>query len=319
MIKLEYLESVGENLSRPESVICNKKGEIYVSDSRGGITCIYPDRSQKLFSAIESGKKKIHPNGIALQKDRSFLIADLNEETGGVFQLDRNGQLKPFLEQVDGIDLPPTNFVIQDIQERTWITVSTRTIPRTLGYRKEIKNGFIVMVDKKGAKVVADNLGFANEVAIHPSGKWLYVNETFAKQLSRFEINNDGSLRKQEVVTTFDEGTFPDGIVFDSEGLAWITSIISNRIIRVAFNGEQELMIEDAEADHIAEIETIFREGRMGKTEIDRVKSKKLKNISSLAFGGSDLKTGYIGSLLGENVQRFSSPVAGHAPAHWNY
>lgn len=319
MINLDQLNEIGEKLSRPECVVCNKKGEIYVSDSRGGITCIDPDGSQNFFSATGSSEQKIHPNGIALQKDRSFLIADLNEKTGGVYHLTRYGQLKPFLEQVDGVDLPPTNFVIQDIQERTWITVSTRAIPRTLGYRKNIKDGFIILVDKKGARIVADQLGFANEVAIHPSGKWLYVNETFAKQLSRFTINDNGSLNGKEVVTTFGKGTFPDGIAFDSEGFAWITSIISNRIIRVAFSGEQELVLEDADDVHVKEIERAFRENRMGKAEISKVISKKLKNISSLAFGGLDLKTCYVGSLLGESVQSFPSSIAGHPPAHWNY
>ena len=197
--------------------------------------------------------------------------------------------------------------------------MSTRAIPRTLGYRENIKDGFIVLVDKKGARIVADQLGFANEVAIHPSGKWIYVNETFAKQLSRFAINDNSSLNGKEVVTTFGEGTFPDGIAFDSEGFAWITSIISNRIIRVAFSGEQELVLEDVNDDHVKEIEIAFREGRMGKAEISKVMSKKLRNISSLAFGGLDLKTCYVGSLLGESVQSFPSSIAGHPPVHWNY
>jgi hypothetical protein len=49
------------------------------------------------------------------------------------------------------------------------------------------------------------------------------------------------------------------------------------------------------------------------------VKSKQLRNISSLAFGGPDLRTGYLGCLLGESVATLRMPVAGHPPIHWNY
>jgi hypothetical protein len=44
-----------------------------------------------------------------------------------------------------------------------------------------------------------------------------------------------------------------------------------------------------------------------------------LKNISSIAFGGPDLRTAYLGCLLGDALATFRSPVAGAPPAHWNY
>lgn len=319
MIELEKLTSVGNDLRRPECVLCTEKGEIYASDLRGGVTCIYPDGSQKLFSGIAPDGRTLKPNGIALRSDRSFLIADLSPEIGGVFHLTRDGALRPFIEHVDGIDLPPTNFVLEDIKHRVWITISTKNIPRTLSYRQNVEDGYIILVDEKGTRIVADQLGFANEVAIHPNGQWLYVNETFARRLSRFSLSNNGNLGVRETVTTFDQGTFPDGITFDADGFAWITSIISNRVIRVAFSGEQEILMEDSEPTHLAEVETAFQANAMGRPHIDKIKSRRLKNISSLAFGGPDLKTAYLGSLLGENVESFPSFVAGHPPAHWKY
>ena len=47
--------------------------------------------------------------------------------------------------------------------------------------------------------------------------------------------------------------------------------------------------------------------------------NEKLKNISSLAFGGDNLKTGYLGCLLDQSIYSFASPYQGHAPAHWNF
>ena len=45
----------------------------------------------------------------------------------------------------------------------------------------------------------------------------------------------------------------------------------------------------------------------------------RLKNISSLAFGGPDLRTAYLGCLLGDSLMSFRSPVAGQPPTHWYF
>ena len=39
--------------------------------------------------------------------------------------------------------------------------------------------------------------------------------------------------------------------------------------------------------------------------------------FASVTFGGSDLKTVYIGSLRGTNIPYFRSPVAGLPMVHW--
>ena len=184
----------------------------------------------------------LKPNGIALLRDGSFLLTHLGNDEGGVFRLQRDGQVAPWLMRVDGVDLPPTNFVVEDAAGRFWVTVSTRLKPRALGYRRSCNDGFIVRVDARGAAIVADGLGYTNEVAVHPSGQWLYVNETFARRLSRFALREDGSLGAKEVVTEFGPGTFPDGLAFDEEGHAWVVSIVSNRLIRVAPDGGQTLV-----------------------------------------------------------------------------
>jgi hypothetical protein len=57
----------------------------------------------------------------------------------------------------------------------------------------------------------------------------------------------------------------------------------------------------------------------MGRPHLDQVVSRRLRNISSLAFGGADLRTGYLGCLLGDSIATFRSPVAGFPPAHWTW
>jgi sugar lactone lactonase YvrE len=124
----------------------------------------------------------------------------LGDTDGGVYHLDWNGQLKPFLLSLDGQPLPPTNYVHVDHLARVWITVSTRLVPRIRGCRPDYSDGFIILVDKKGPRVVADNLGFINECLVDPNTDRLYVNETFGRRLSCFDISSEGPLKNKRVI-----------------------------------------------------------------------------------------------------------------------
>ena len=57
--------------------------------------------------------------------------------------------------------------------------------------------------------------------------------------------------------------------------------------------------------------------GTLGRPHLDRAAGRVLNNISSLAFGGPDLRTAYLGCLLGDAIASFEAPVAGHPPFHW--
>jgi len=304
---------------RPECVLATAHGDLYSADWRGGVAHRLPDGTQRLYSGRLPGGAGLRPNGIALLADGSFLIAHLGAEQGGVYRLMRDGRVEPWLLEVAGEALPPTNFVLRDAAGRTWVTVSTRLVPRALGYRRSCNDGFIACVQPDGrAAVVADGLGYTNEVALHPGGAWLYVNETFARRLSRFSLRSNGSLGARETVTEFGPGTFPDGLAFDEAGHAWVVSIVSNRLIRVAPDGSQTLWLEDADAEHLAWVEAAYEAAQMGRPHLDGVRSQVLRNISSIAFAGPQRRTAVLGCLLGDSLATLALPVAGAVPAHWN-
>jgi len=310
---------LGAGLVRPECVLATHAGDLFTADWRGGVAHLRPDGSQVLYAGPGPDGLELKPNGIALQADGSFLVTHLGASEGGVFRLSRDGGVTPWLRTVDGADLLPTNFVLLDRQGGAWVTVSTRLQPRALGYRRSCNDGFIVRVDARGARIVADGLGYTNEVALHPGGHWLYVNETFARRLSRFALRANGDLGVKEEVCEFGPATFPDGLAFDEAGDVWVVSIVSNRLIRVAPNGHQDLWLEDADADHLAGVEAAFEAGRMDRTHLDGIRSQRLRNISSIAFAGPDRRTGVLGCLLGERLETLRMPVAGVAPIHWEY
>jgi sugar lactone lactonase YvrE len=318
-IDLADIRRMGSGLNRPECVIANAAGDIFSADWRGGVAHLRPDGTQALYRGDLPAGRPTRPNGIALRPDGSFLFADLGTEQGGVFALSRSGEIRPFLVEVDGVALPPSNFVFEDARNRVWITVSTRLVPRARGYRRDVADGFVVLVDGKGARIVADSLGYTNEAVLDARGEWLYVNETFARLTSRFPVRHDGRLGPREVFAEYGAGTFPDGMAFDDHGHLWIVSIISNRVLRVAPDGSVTTVLEDLDAAHVAWVEAAYRADGLGRPHLDVVKSARLRNISSIAFGGPDRRTAYLGCLLDDAIYAFDSPVAGLAPAHWNW
>ncbi|MEL0636445.1 SMP-30/gluconolactonase/LRE family protein [Marinomonas sp. TI.3.20] len=319
MHTLDQITLIGEGLKRPECVLTNADKRIFTANWDGGVSIIEPDGSQWSLLANQQGFD-LKPNGICLLENGDFLIAHLGNEDGGVYRLQQDGKLSPFLLEINGQPLPPTNYVHLDFQGRIWITVSTRTQPRADAYRSDVSDGFVILCEKGTARIVADNLGYTNECIASPDGKFLYVNETFSRRLTRFSIAENGDLSEITTIATFGAGVFPDGLVFDAEGNYWITSIVSNQVIRVSKDGtSQETMLIDVDKNHLAWVEEAFQNHSMGRPHLDNVKSSLLQNISSLAFGGDNLNTLYFGCLLGHQVASLTQSVKGLAPSHWNF
>ena len=322
-IGLDQLGFVGRDLKRPECVLCMPSGRLYVADRNGGILRIETDGSQSMLPWQQPAD--LHdfvPNGFALLPDGTFLVANMGHD-GGVWAWHPDGRIEPFLMEADGERLAKANFVFNDEQGRVWITVTTRSDPLSkamtgLG-QPELRDGFVCLVDKKGARIVADGFAFTNEARIDPSGQWLCVVETQGRRITRFRLGADGNLSGREAFATFGHGTFADGMAFDAEGHLWVTSIVSNRLWRVAPDGKAVLVFEDGNAEHIAEVERVLTD-RSIKREHFYVKSgTHVQNIASIAFGGPDLRTAYLGSLSGDTIATFRSPVPGLALPHWTY
>jgi sugar lactone lactonase YvrE len=306
--------NLGRDLVRPECVLTNKFGDVFVSDFRGGVSRVSANGEQTFWGGAHPVFGKLQTNGFALLDDGSFLVAHLGADEGGIFRLGRDNRIDDWLLEIDGKPLPPANFVYLDHQGRVWITVSTRTRPRADAYRKSCDDGFIVLVDDKSARIVADGLGYTNEVWVNPAGTELYVNATFSRELIRHDIHNN-QLVNATVLTNFGAATFPDGLTMDADGYLWVTSIVSNRIIRVSPAGEQEIWLEDSVQDHIDWVEAAFQTDTMGRAHLDGNPSATLRNISSLAFGEGHV---LLGCLLGDRIKKLDTGIQGIRPAHWS-
>ena len=165
-IDIENVGDYGHDLNRPECVLCLGSGDLFVSHKGVGVTHIAPGGRQRIIGgARDVDGHELVPNGIALLPDRSFLIANIGE-AGGVWRLQADGTITPYLIEVDGERLVAANFVMNDAQGRVWITVSTRKQPRFLAYSPEVADGFVVLADARGAvSTSAKPLGDASAVS----------------------------------------------------------------------------------------------------------------------------------------------------------
>ena len=322
-IGVEQLRFVGHDLERPECVLCMPSGRLYVAHRGGGILRIGPDGSQRLLQwRLPAGVHDFIPNGLALLPDGTFLIANMGHD-GGVWARRPGGQVEPYVLEADGEPLAKANFVFNDDKGRVWITVTTRSDPMSkamTGFgQPECADGFVCMVDGKGARIVADGFAFTNEARIDPGGAFLYVVETQGRRITRFRLGAAGDLSDRETFARFGYGTFADGITFDAEGHLWVASIVSNRLFRIAPDGNVALLFEDCNPEHVARVENALSDRSVAREHFYMRSGVRVQNIASIAFGGPDLRTGYLGSLAGDTIASFRAPAAGFALPHWKY
>jgi sugar lactone lactonase YvrE len=96
----------------------------------------------------------------------------------------------------------------------------------------------LILVYPNGeAKVVADNMAFPNGTVITPDDKTLIIAETFAAQLTAFDILEDGSLTKRRVWANL-KSLVPDGICLDAEEGIWLAAPGRKRVVRVLEGGQ---------------------------------------------------------------------------------
>jgi hypothetical protein len=97
-----------------------------------------------------------------------------------------------------------------------------------------------------------------------------------------------------------------------------MTSVVSNRVIRVTPDRQQHVVIEENDPAQLEFIEKAFLAGEMDRSHMDNIETEVMQSISSIAFGGPDRRTAYLGNLLDNKLYTFESPVPGFTPSHWN-
>lgn len=288
-IRRNDISFIGRDLSRPECVVAEPDGTLWISDDRGGVTQLDPSGKQEIIGHI-SGT----PNGLALEPSGNLLIADIG--IGAIHRLSRSGEHQTILDRLGEEPLGSANFVYFDQRGILWITVSTRTLPRSEAIERPIPDGYVLRVDNGQPRVVVTGLCFPNELRVDDEYRYVYVAESAHGRIIRMPLLANGDLGAPEPFgpAPLFEGAVVDGIAFDATGGLWVTEVTRNGIYRLSSNGDCHCLIEDPAGEVL-----LFP--------------------ASVTFAGPDLRTVLVGSIRATRLATFRSPVSGAKLAHWQH
>ena len=330
------LSTIGRDLQRPECILAERDGSLWAADARGGVTRIDPDGRQQFigqradarFASAASDSTEAFeakftqgtlPNGLAFAANGDLLIANFGTEALEV--MDRSGRSRTLYDRLDGKPIGKVNFVLRDRRERLWLTISTRVNPWTSAVSTRVADGYVAVADGRGLRVVAEGFYFTNEVRLDAREEWLYVVETTGPHISRMRLDESGPggvrLVDREVFGPSHLGGYPDGIAFDAFGNLWCMLVMVDQLIALTPEGEKLLLLDDGDPAASRNLLDKMAQGRVTTEDMGRARGRVAPWMASITFGGPDLRTAYVGSLLGTTIPYFRSPVAGLPMVHW--
>jgi sugar lactone lactonase YvrE len=108
-------------------------------------------------------------------------------------------------------------------------------------------NAYIVaLVTAEGSvRQVADRLSFPNGTAVTPDNSTLIVAESYAEQVTAYDIGDDGALTGRRVWAPT-PGDHPDGFCLDATGAVWYADVGNRHCVQVADGGT---VLDTAELD----------------------------------------------------------------------
>jgi sugar lactone lactonase YvrE len=290
------LEAFAFGLARPECVLPEPDGSLWVSDQRGALSHVQPDGTVRTIGSMGGA-----PNGFARDPDGLFWIADI--EGGRVCRMDTLGRHEVVIDRYQGKPIGSANFLMADPAGDLWLSVSTRTLPRSRALAEPVPDGAVYRIKRLGTQAwaepvcVASGFHFTNEIRLAPDRSALLVAETALGRVTRIDVDQGGlpagSARPYGPAPVFPEAHV-DGIVFDSDGNLWVTEIRRNALLVITPQGRSHVVFEDPEGTAI-------------------------RKPTSLCFAGPDLRTVIVGSLVDDHLKRFRSPVPGCTPVHWSW
>ncbi|MCL2856959.1 MAG: SMP-30/gluconolactonase/LRE family protein [Oscillospiraceae bacterium] len=320
---------VGTDLQRPECILAEPNGDLWVADARGGVAHIKPDGSQKIITQKYADKidhasgevmryfEGTLPNGLAFASNGDILISNFG--TDCLERMKRTGETEILFDTVNGKEIGKVNFVLRDSKDRLWITITTMRKNWLDALDPNLADGYIARYDDRGIHIVADGLMFTNEVRFDKNEEYLYVVQTTGGNVLRFRCDANGDLHDREIYgpTHMGKGAYPDGIAFDTYGNLWGTSVYSDMVWVITPDGEFKVLLDEGDPVKVKALDDAFRENRVTYDLLFETGRGIAPWMASVTFGGKDLKKLYLGSLRATNIPCWDVPVAGLPMVHW--
>jgi sugar lactone lactonase YvrE len=319
---------VGRDLQRPECILAEPDGTLWVADARGGVVRIHGEQ-QEIITQKRSGHFQdagsdatrylagTLPNGLAFAPNGDILISNFGRDCLEI--MSRDGSSTVLADSIDGEPIGKVNFVLRDSKDRIWITISTRIKNWMHALRPDLADGYLARYERGTFRIVADGFHFTNEIRFDAKEEFLYVVETTGGCITRLRIDDQGNVRGREIFgpTHLGKGAWPDGIAFDGYGNLWGTLVYSDKLFVLTPQGDLRIVLDEGDPARVDALEQAFFRKDVTEDVLFATGRGVAPWMASVTFGGPDLRTVYIGSLKGSRIPCFRAPVPGLPMVHW--
>lgn len=294
---ISQVETFGAGVLKAEGVVVDKQGNVWGGGRNGVIYKVAPDG---VVHEVARLPDRAIPNGVALDRDGSFVYCDLRHHA--VMRWSPDGKVSLVADRAGDVKLSIPNFCSYDAEGNLYVSNSSSRPGREVfsEFTDPQPNGAVVRIRPDGrGDVVATGIYFANGTAIDPNEDAVYVLESSRNDCVRIQMNQDGTFGRPEIYAT-GFPALPDGMAFDVDRNLYITLPgvpengklePRNRIIKVDPNGEWDTFVHDPDGTTLA-------------------------FPTNCAFGGPDLRDLYIANLEGDHFNKLHTAAKGHPLYH---
>lgn len=223
-------------LAHPEGLAFDAVGNLYCGGENGEVFRIAPGGASVELVARTGG----FTLGVAFGPSGELFTCDLLHRC--VYAVDvETGALRVFARGAQDREFQIPNFPVFDALGHLYISDSH-------AFKSPGPGIFRFDAQGNGELWDARPFNFANGLALAPDEKSLLVVESFARQITKVQINDDGSAGERTVYAS-EVGVVPDGIAFGSNGALYVACYEPSAVLRIAGEGAApELLIGDPEA-----------------------------------------------------------------------
>jgi sugar lactone lactonase YvrE len=201
-------------------------GRLWFSDwGAHQVIALGADGSHEVMASVAS-----FPMCIDFLPDGRLLVVDSAQRR--LLRREPDGSLAPHAG-LSGVSEKPWNDIVADDRGNAYVNSIGFDFPGG-----QFAPGLIVLVTPDGGvRQVVGGLAFPNGMAITPDGATLIVAESYANQLTAYDIGSDGDLGNRRVWAQT-PGDHPDGICMDGEGAVWYADVGNQHCVRMREGGQ---------------------------------------------------------------------------------
>jgi len=215
-IPIERFEVYATGVDHPECVAFDREGMLWCGGEAGQVYRI--DREKRVETIVSVGG---FTGGIAFSPADELIVCN---PQFGLLRVERSGKHEVFADRAGDHKLICPNYPVYDSRGNLYVTDSGQ-------WRKQ--NGFLLRYDPAGnGEILAGPFGYANGLALSADERWLWMVESNANRVFRFELDIERRVIGREV---YAENTswLPDGLALDEAGNLYVSCYASDDVHKV--------------------------------------------------------------------------------------